>query len=302
MATNATTAMAAAAGVAAAANVILPKNTAAEGGRGEGGGGGEEGGGGGGEGGRGARVGEGGRERGEREEVGKGGGRGRREEGAGGRGRGGEGGGGGEGKGREGGGGEGRGRGEGGGRGGKGEERGRDEKSDKNNNSVDGDVNLSSKAAASKEGKEGVKGPGKLKKRFSLKKQMSAIENIPPKSPPLTPHHSLTPTKSSYSPINISPPSNPRKTITAQPFTALFQLQLLRQLTPAFQPQSEQEMLPEMVAATETAINFSREWTRLAEIFDRLFFWLFLLAIILSTLGLFHPLIFETGPQIREED
>lgn len=35
---------------------------------------------------------------------------------------------------------------------------------------------------------------------------------------------------------------------------------------------------------------FSKEWRRVAEVFDRLFFWLFLLAIVISTLFLFHPL------------
>ena len=36
--------------------------------------------------------------------------------------------------------------------------------------------------------------------------------------------------------------------------------------------------------------DFSKDWRRMAEIFDRLFFWLFLLAILISTLVLFHPL------------
>ena len=36
--------------------------------------------------------------------------------------------------------------------------------------------------------------------------------------------------------------------------------------------------------------DYSKEWTRMAEIFDRLFFWLFLLAILVTTLVLFHPL------------
>lgn len=142
-----------------------------------------------------------------------------------------------------------------------------------------------------------VKDSSKVKKRFSFKKRHLNLE--------VTESTPTTPTKTPPPPTRKTPlaaTSRTNKTITAQPFTALFQLQLLRQLTPAFQPQSEQEMLPEMVAATESAINFSREWTRLAEIFDRLFFWLFLLAIILSTLGLFHPLIFESGVQIVEED
>lgn len=37
-------------------------------------------------------------------------------------------------------------------------------------------------------------------------------------------------------------------------------------------------------------IDFSREWQRIAEVFDRLFFWLFLIATIVTTLVLFHPL------------
>jgi len=37
--------------------------------------------------------------------------------------------------------------------------------------------------------------------------------------------------------------------------------------------------------------DYSKDWKRVAEIVDRLFFWLFLLAITLSTLVLFHPLM-----------
>lgn len=37
-------------------------------------------------------------------------------------------------------------------------------------------------------------------------------------------------------------------------------------------------------------IDFAKDWRRVAEVFDRLFFWLFLLAILISTLVLFHPL------------
>ena len=37
--------------------------------------------------------------------------------------------------------------------------------------------------------------------------------------------------------------------------------------------------------------DFAKEWKKVAEVFDRLFFWLFLLAIMISTLVLFHPLI-----------
>lgn len=36
--------------------------------------------------------------------------------------------------------------------------------------------------------------------------------------------------------------------------------------------------------------DYAKDWKRLAEIFDRLFFWLFLMAILISTLVLFHPL------------
>ncbi len=36
--------------------------------------------------------------------------------------------------------------------------------------------------------------------------------------------------------------------------------------------------------------DYSKEWKTVAEVFDRLFFWLFLFAILISTLVLFHPL------------
>ena len=36
--------------------------------------------------------------------------------------------------------------------------------------------------------------------------------------------------------------------------------------------------------------DFTKDWRKMAEVFDRLFFWLFLLAILISTLVLFHPL------------
>lgn len=36
--------------------------------------------------------------------------------------------------------------------------------------------------------------------------------------------------------------------------------------------------------------DFSKDWKRVAEVMDRLFFWLFLLAILISTLVLFHPI------------
>ena len=44
--------------------------------------------------------------------------------------------------------------------------------------------------------------------------------------------------------------------------------------------------------------DYGKDWRRLAEIFDRLFFWLFLLAILISTLVLFHPL---TKSYMQEE-
>ncbi|ELU15277.1 hypothetical protein CAPTEDRAFT_152663 [Capitella teleta] len=42
--------------------------------------------------------------------------------------------------------------------------------------------------------------------------------------------------------------------------------------------------------AEEKIEDYSKDWKRMAEVFDRLFFWLFLLAILISTLVLFHPL------------
>ena len=40
----------------------------------------------------------------------------------------------------------------------------------------------------------------------------------------------------------------------------------------------------------ERCAAYAKDWKRVAEVFDRLFFWLFLLAILISTLVLFHPL------------
>ncbi len=40
----------------------------------------------------------------------------------------------------------------------------------------------------------------------------------------------------------------------------------------------------------DKAPDYSKDWSRMAEVFDRLFFWLFLLAIVITTLVLFHPL------------
>lgn len=42
---------------------------------------------------------------------------------------------------------------------------------------------------------------------------------------------------------------------------------------------------------TKSDADYSKDWKRVAEIFDRFFFWLFLFAVILSTVVLFHPLI-----------
>lgn len=44
-------------------------------------------------------------------------------------------------------------------------------------------------------------------------------------------------------------------------------------------------------AGSAAGPDYSKDWKRVAEIVDRLFFWLFLLAITLSTLVLLHPLV-----------
>ncbi len=44
--------------------------------------------------------------------------------------------------------------------------------------------------------------------------------------------------------------------------------------------------------------QYARDWKRMAEVFDRLFFWLFLFAIFISTLVLFHPL---TKPYMKKK-
>ena len=58
--------------------------------------------------------------------------------------------------------------------------------------------------------------------------------------------------------------------------------------------QSEREDLGEssqQAVPKEThEVDYAKDWRRVAEVFDRLFFWLFLLAILISTLVLFHPL------------
>ena len=48
----------------------------------------------------------------------------------------------------------------------------------------------------------------------------------------------------------------------------------------------------------DKAEDYGKDWKRMAEVFDRLFFWLFLLAILVSTLVLFHPL---TNSYMRNE-
>ena len=47
----------------------------------------------------------------------------------------------------------------------------------------------------------------------------------------------------------------------------------------------------EHISDTEEEVkDFAKDWKLIAEVFDRLFFWLFLLAILISTVVLFHPL------------
>ena len=45
-----------------------------------------------------------------------------------------------------------------------------------------------------------------------------------------------------------------------------------------------------LIARQRPQIDYSKDWQQVAEVCDRLFFWLFLLAIVISTLVLFHPL------------
>ena len=44
--------------------------------------------------------------------------------------------------------------------------------------------------------------------------------------------------------------------------------------------------------------DYAKDWKRVAEICDRFFFWLFLLIIVLSTIVLFHPLLYSHHPSI----
>lgn len=50
---------------------------------------------------------------------------------------------------------------------------------------------------------------------------------------------------------------------------------------------------PEKTAAEakQREIGWAKEWQRLAEVVDRLFFWIFLFGIVFTTLILFHPLV-----------
>ena len=48
--------------------------------------------------------------------------------------------------------------------------------------------------------------------------------------------------------------------------------------------------------------EYAQEWTRVAQILDRLFFTFFLLAIIVTTLALFHPLVTGVGSPLRTSD
>lgn len=55
--------------------------------------------------------------------------------------------------------------------------------------------------------------------------------------------------------------------------------------------QDKDDPYPEPPSAEENhETDFGKDWRRVAEVLDRLFFWLFLLAILISTLVLFHPL------------
>ena len=45
------------------------------------------------------------------------------------------------------------------------------------------------------------------------------------------------------------------------------------------------------VGYQEQEMDYSKDWKKLADVVDRLFFWFFLLAIIVSTLILFQPLM-----------
>ena len=62
--------------------------------------------------------------------------------------------------------------------------------------------------------------------------------------------------------------------------------------------QKEEEMIKEK----EKLEDYASDWRKIAEIFDRLFFWFFLLAIFLSTLALFHPLITNQTIVLSEDE
>lgn len=50
-------------------------------------------------------------------------------------------------------------------------------------------------------------------------------------------------------------------------------------------------VIDDLTNRKDPKVDYAKDWKRVAEIFDRFFFWLFLLAVILSTVVLFHPLI-----------
>lgn len=51
------------------------------------------------------------------------------------------------------------------------------------------------------------------------------------------------------------------------------------------------DVVDDVTSRRDPRADYAKDWKRVAEIFDRFFFWLFLLAVILSTVVLFHPLI-----------
>ena len=55
-------------------------------------------------------------------------------------------------------------------------------------------------------------------------------------------------------------------------------------------PHKSDDLHPSVGEISQRYMDFAREWQRIAEVFDRLFFWFFLLATIVTTLVLFHPL------------
>ena len=55
-------------------------------------------------------------------------------------------------------------------------------------------------------------------------------------------------------------------------------------------PTREFTFSPAVTSETPKPQDYSKDWKQMAEVFDRLFFWVFFLAILISTLVLFHPL------------